>query len=127
MNYLRGTNDTLPYKCFANNVTAGIASIALSGNASNTALPEIWAKANYFDLSCNATQYKTGSLTGTAYTARDVMQIVDALGDKDNKLRYWGVSYGTLLGTTINAMFPDRVDKLIVDGVVNPFEYYENM
>lgn len=23
-------------------------------------------------------------------------------------------------------MFPDRVDKVILDGVVNPFEYYEN-
>lgn len=23
-------------------------------------------------------------------------------------------------------MFPERMDKVIVDGVVNPFEYYSN-
>jgi pimeloyl-ACP methyl ester carboxylesterase len=37
-----------------------------------------------------------------------------------------GVSYGSLLGATTVAMFPDRVDKVILDGVVNPFEYYQN-
>lgn len=56
---------------------------------------------------------------------RDMMQIVDALGE-DGMLRFWGVSYGSLLGSTAVAMFPDKVDKIILDGVVNPFEYYEN-
>lgn len=38
-----------------------------------------------------------------------------------------GFSYGSLLGSTLVAMFPDKVDKVILDGVVNPFEYYQNM
>lgn len=53
------------------------------------------------------------------------MQIVDQL-QEDGKLRYWGFSYGTLLGSTLLAMFPDKVDKIILDGVVNPANYYEN-
>ena len=51
------------------------------------------------------------------------MQIVDALGE-DGLLRYWGFSYGTALGATVAAMFPDRMDKVILDGVLNVQEYY---
>lgn len=35
-----------------------------------------------------------------------------------------GLSYGTTLGATVAAMFPERVDKIILDGVQNPHEYY---
>ncbi|KAL8940270.1 MAG: hypothetical protein Q9211_002369 [Gyalolechia sp. 1 TL-2023] len=51
------------------------------------------------------------------------MQIVDAL-DEDDLLRYWGLSYGTVLGATVAAMFPDRMDKLVLDGCLNPRDYY---
>jgi len=35
-----------------------------------------------------------------------------------------GFSYGTTLGATVAAMFPDRIDKMILDGVQNPHEYH---
>lgn len=35
-----------------------------------------------------------------------------------------GFSYGTTLGATVAAMFPDRIDKMILDGVQNPHQYY---
>jgi pimeloyl-ACP methyl ester carboxylesterase len=35
-----------------------------------------------------------------------------------------GFSYGTTLGATLAAMFPDKIDKLLIDGVQNPHEYY---
>lgn len=38
-----------------------------------------------------------------------------------------GFSYGTLLGETVAAMFPDRMDRLILDGVVNAFNYYNRL
>lgn len=38
--------------------------------------------------------------------------------------RLVGLSYGTTLGATVTAMFPDRVDKVILDAVQNPHEYY---
>lgn len=37
-----------------------------------------------------------------------------------------GFSYGTALGSTVAAMFPDRVDKLILDGVMNPHQYFNS-
>lgn len=35
-----------------------------------------------------------------------------------------GISGGTTLGATAAALFPDRMDKVILDGVMNAHEYY---
>lgn len=37
-----------------------------------------------------------------------------------------GFSYGTTLGATLVAMFPEKVDKVILDGVQNPHQYYHS-
>ncbi|KAJ3568811.1 hypothetical protein NPX13_g6291 [Xylaria arbuscula] len=39
------------------------------------------------------------------------------------KLVYWGFSYGTFLGATFASMFPDRVGRLVLDGVVHADRY----
>ncbi len=36
---------------------------------------------------------------------------------------YWGVSYGTIIGQLFAALHPERVSRLLLDGVVNPSEY----
>ncbi|KAI1801406.1 TAP-like protein-domain-containing protein [Daldinia bambusicola] len=43
------------------------------------------------------------------------------------KLVYWGFSYGTLLGATFASMFPDKVGRLILDGVVDADHYVNPM
>ncbi|KAM0415917.1 hypothetical protein ACHAPT_013128 [Fusarium lateritium] len=65
----------------------------------------------------------TGELFGMAFHARDMIQLVEALKE-DGMLRYWGLSTGAVLGATTAAMFPDRVDKVLLDGVRNVHEYY---
>ena len=73
---------------------------------------------------CYDAHKKIGSYIGMASVARDMIAIVDALPDKDKMLRYWGISGGTVLGATVAAMFPERVDKVILDGVLNVHQYY---
>jgi pimeloyl-ACP methyl ester carboxylesterase len=43
------------------------------------------------------------------------------------KLQYWGVSYGTVLGQTFASMFPDRTKRIIVDGVVDVIDYIQGL
>jgi len=52
---------------------------------------------------------------GTVNASRDLDVMREALGDK--KLNYLGFSYGTRLGAVYAAQFPDKVGRLVLDGV----------
>ena len=56
-------------------------------------------------------------------SARDEQSGVDSTRSTKGKLVYWGFSYGTLLGATFAAMFPDKVGRVILDGVVDADHY----
>lgn len=55
------------------------------------------------------------SYMSTASVARDIETIRAALNE--DKLYYYGASYGTALGLTYSQLFPDRVGRMIFDGV----------
>ncbi|MFJ8859955.1 alpha/beta hydrolase [Streptomyces sp. NPDC102451] len=55
---------------------------------------------------------------GTANAARDMDAIRRALGDE--KLSYFGISYGTELGGTYAHLFPETVGRVVLDAVVDP-------
>lgn len=52
---------------------------------------------------------------GTVNVSRDLDVMRQALGDK--KLNYLGFSYGTRLGAVYAAQFPDKVGRMVLDGV----------
>ncbi|KAF8160399.1 TAP-like protein-domain-containing protein, partial [Pholiota molesta] len=58
----------------------------------------------------------------TDNVARDMLHVVEAHGE--TQLKYWGISYGTVIGATFAAMFPDKVERLIIDGVLDMEGYY---
>ncbi|KAL5536829.1 hypothetical protein ACEPAF_652 [Sanghuangporus sanghuang] len=57
---------------------------------------------------------------GTATVVRDLVRLYDELEGEDAPINFWGYSYGTVVGSYLVNMFPDRVGKVIIDGVVNP-------
>ncbi|KAF1949635.1 alpha/beta-hydrolase [Byssothecium circinans] len=122
----RGTSKTLPINCFPNpsdRIATGI-YMPPSLDASNTSLGTAFSYSKVFAANCYQQMQDFGRFIGTASVARDFMQVVDALGE-DGMLRYWGQSYGTVLGATLAALFPDRIDRMVVDGVVNIHDYTE--
>ncbi|KAI1120904.1 TAP-like protein-domain-containing protein [Nemania abortiva] len=122
----RGTAETLTFSCFANATRrAELNSQFGLGNASDVERGLLWAAGkNYADACAEYPEAKERApLISTAFTARDAMQIVDAV-EEDKLLRYWGLSYGTDIGATLAALFPDRVEKVLIDGVFNPTQYF---
>jgi pimeloyl-ACP methyl ester carboxylesterase len=54
----------------------------------------------------------------TSATARDMDLMREVLGD--DKLHYFGISYGTELGAVYAHLFPRRVGRAVLDAVVDP-------
>ena len=75
-------------------------------------------RARAFGQSCRAT---AGALLGhvsTREAARDMDVLRAALGE--DKLTYLGASYGTFLGATYADLFPEKVGRMVLDGVIAP-------
>ncbi|KAF5361651.1 hypothetical protein D9758_007311 [Tetrapyrgos nigripes] len=53
-----------------------------------------------------------------------MLGMTEALGHE--KLQYYGISYGTILGSVFATMFPDRVGRLAIDGVVDIVGWFNN-
>lgn len=84
--------------------------------------PELFAWTQNFVQACADTMGEHGKYINTPQTAADMNSILDAVGQED--MVYWGFSYGTLLGQTYASLFPNRSSRVIIDGVVNAFNWY---
>jgi pimeloyl-ACP methyl ester carboxylesterase len=71
----------------------------------------------YVDI-CAANNGEILQHVSTANVARDMDALRAAVGDA--RLSYLGFSYGTFLGATYAALFPDRYRALVLDGPVAP-------
>ncbi len=92
-----------------------VTSEELAANASGRAA---------FNASCVA---KNGDLlahVSTADNARDLDLLRRAVGDE--RLSYYGTSYGTFLGATYANMFPERLRAAVLDGAVAPSAWAGN-
>jgi pimeloyl-ACP methyl ester carboxylesterase len=67
---------------------------------------------------CLATNPKLARHVTTVETAKDLDVLRALVGDE--QLYYYGASYGTFLGATYAALFPDKVGRLVLDGAMDP-------
>ncbi|KAJ7019501.1 TAP-like protein-domain-containing protein [Mycena alexandri] len=89
-------------------------SLPSSLNASADALPHDWARGSV--LGQLAAQRDTSGILKymtTDNVARDMLLITEKFGFE--KLKYYGISYGSILGVTFAALFPDKVERILID------------
>ena len=123
----RGTAHTLPFLCNISGLGTSLSSPSIRKRDISLAHPD-WVNImlgqspsngwNYATLvadTCAQDNAEFGQYISSVSTAKDVISIVDALGE-GGLLRYWGWSYGTALGMYIAKLFPDRVERMVLDG-----------
>ncbi|KAJ3106212.1 hypothetical protein HDU97_006845 [Phlyctochytrium planicorne] len=91
------------------------------GDSGGVGLKEFAAWRALTGAGCKKMSGEFLKYVSTAYTARDMDKIREALGE--DVTNYWGFSYGTYLGMTYANMFPDRVGRYIIDGVTDPVTF----
>lgn len=86
----RGTGNTLRFACWPEDTTGYYANlISTQAGSADTAVGKIWAESQIVSDKCYTQLKDIGDYVGMAFVARDMMSIVDALGE-DGMLRYWG-------------------------------------
>ncbi|MGC5036678.1 alpha/beta hydrolase [Streptomyces sp. DT190] len=76
------------------------------------------ADAADFGQGCRKDAGELMAHVSTADSARDMDRIRRALGD--DRMNYFGISYGTELGGTYAHLFPKKVGRMTLDAVVDP-------
>jgi pimeloyl-ACP methyl ester carboxylesterase len=113
----RGVGASTPVDCVDD---AGVDVIRSSDydRSTESGLAAYTAAARAFAEAC---AQHTGPLLGevdTVSAARDLDVLRAVLGDQ--KLTYFGYSYGTFLGATYAQHFPERTGRLVLDGALDP-------
>jgi len=96
----RGTGNVIPFNC-SKSLAASSAMLTdkVLSNSSDVALGRLWARGSIDAAMCLENANETGALIGTAFVARDLISIVDAL-EEDGMLRYWGLFLSLLTPST---------------------------
>ena len=90
----RGTGTTMPVDCYNDDMERMVATLRTPTrtNSSDVALGATWSYTKQYAARCFQNEAVNGSLMSTAFVARDLMKVVDALTveGEDGLLRYWG-------------------------------------
>jgi pimeloyl-ACP methyl ester carboxylesterase len=113
----RGVGQSTPVKCLDDKET----DTYLAADGSPDTAQEEQRLVDISKLFGQRCAERSGDLLGhvsTVEAARDIDILRAVLGDE--KLNMLGKSYGTYLGATYADLFPDRVGRLVLDGVLDP-------
>ncbi|MGW7825068.1 alpha/beta fold hydrolase [Streptomyces puniciscabiei] len=117
---VRGVGRSSPMRCWDDQQYTQEYSKA-KGRPGKGAFGFALASAARFNAAC---QQKIADLTpfvGTAFVARDIDLLRQALGE--NRLTFYGRSFGTYIGTVYASMFPAHVRAMALDGAYDPVRY----
>lgn len=116
----RGVAGSEGVDCFAGDTQAREDVIADSVPFPVGATEERWAVVRSIELARRCQTAAPGVIPhmSTANVARDLEMLRRAVGD--DELNFYGQSYGSFLGQTYAALFPDRVGAFVLDGNVDP-------
>ncbi|RYP07373.1 hypothetical protein DL765_009184 [Monosporascus sp. GIB2] len=136
----RGVNNSGPaLDCFPGNAEArdAFSRVYKTGatNTSSTSLHTQYYSSQLYGEWCNNAvreKFTYGYYVTTAAVARDILTYVEAEAESagnvasDAKVWAYGISYGTVVGSTFASLFPERVGRMVLDGVVDAEDYYTN-
>ncbi|KAG8761909.1 hypothetical protein FRC11_012319 [Ceratobasidium sp. 423] len=83
---------------------------------------EVDSKLIDFGKQCNIQSKDMLKYVGTPATVRDMVALHDSL-EGTKLINYYGLSYGTIVGNFFINMFPERVGRVVLDGIVNPWDW----
>src|SRR4051794_20600209 len=117
----RGVGESRPsIDCHANQVREGVYSQPFA-TPENLDRDAFVAKVRGYISKCTTANGAILPYVSTANVARDMDVLRDAVGD--DRLNYLGFSYGTFLGATYAALFPQQYRSLVLDGALDADEY----
>ncbi|KAI9058642.1 alpha/beta-hydrolase [Trametes sanguinea] len=114
------------------NGTIELSGILMAGNFTDPAdIQTLLSQAplmqqKYEELGQRCLSHPSGKYlryVGTAATIRDMVAMADALDGPEAPINLIGASYGTLLGLWFVNMFPERVGRVVLDGVINAVSF----
>ena len=97
---------------------------------SPAAVKRTFAQASAYGVFASQKLSDRVNYVSTPATARNMLHYVELVADSRGeakasaKLNFYGVSYCSILGTTFAQLFPDCVGRMIIDGVMDPNDYY---
>lgn len=136
----RGVNNSgLVLDCFSGNEEARSAfhqlhSTGATNISSNSLEDQYYSSSIYGEWCNNAVKTKSphGYYVTTPAVARDLLTFIEAEAEStgksatEAKLWSYAVSYGSAVSSTFASMFPGRVGRMVLDGVVNTEQYFTN-
>ena len=113
----RGVTRGTPARCYGNAKQQEAVMTPLAFPTNDAEL-EMWLAADEaFADQCDQRGNRVIGHMSTGNVARDLDVLRQAVGDE--KLTYYGISYGTQIGQTYVNMFPENVRAVVIDGVLD--------
>ncbi len=113
----RGVGQSTPVDCLSDSdLDNYVASDPTPDDAGEVAdFEAVWS---HFTQGCVDNSGPLLEHVSTVEVAKDMDVIRAVVGDQ--KLNYFGASYGTYIGATYAALFPGKVDRMVLDGAIDP-------